>query len=912
MPFETMRWLVSRRPLAVVAFWAALALIVGLAAPSLTQLAAEGQAHLLPDDAESARAAELIRTLWPDQAYASLAVVVLHREGGLTDADRTFAQRLEERLRPDDSAPPDLLRLLGPSAPPEVAERLVSRDRTTQLLLAHIGTSFVSPKSEVSLRWLQRRAAALEPPSGLQVLWTGDAVFGRDYMQKVQTTLDRAALATVFLLLIVLLAVYRSFLLAMIPLLTIGVGVIIARGVLAWLTEAGWETSPLVELFLIVILFGCGTDFCLFLSWRFGEHWNPANPAGAMRATLRRAITAILTSAGTVIVGLCLMGTTRFKLFSSTGPSVALGLALTVAACLTLTPALLVLLARSRPRSFAGLTAPASGFWDWVGRRVLDRPILTWLIVVGVMLPVAYFSHRYDFLQDLLAELPAGTPSVQHLRLVAQKFGPGAVAPLTVVLEAQQDLKASPGLALIDDVSRLIAHQRDIEEVRSATQPLGSPAPLEQARLAARLAAVNHGFDQMIDGASRLQESLNAGAAKLRTAIALENLTGLPLTRSAPPEPAPSTDSATRDPVVTGLLHASSALLGLPMPASKPEEPAAKAPEAAPPAGSQVTDPRETMLRELVRAANGAGQIADGARRARQEVTAILNDPVGRRALDRLLITPRNIKEHPELLRAFAAYISPDGRHARIDITQEARIFSGAALDQVGRIRQRLREYLDEIDLEEDGLAAHALVAGANAYSYDIRELTRHDQFQSWIIVPAGVFLVLVLALRDPWACVNLVATMVLTYAFALGATYLLFVSLLGAEGIDWKVPYFLFVLLVAVGVDYNVFLMTRLHEETRALGLRAGIARAVAQTGGLISSAAVITAASFASFLFSPLGSIRQLGFALVVGIVTDAVLVRPLLVPIGQWVLNRRSEYRREMPPVTAARGTLVRVSD
>ena len=158
--------------------------------------------------------------------------------------------------------------------------------------------------------------------------------------------------------------------------------------------------------------------------------------------------------------------------------------------------------------------------------------------------------------------------------------------------------------------------------------------------------------------------------------------------------------------------------------------------------------------------------------------------------------------------------------------------------------------------------------------------------------MPIGVFLVLIVALRDPLACLNLVATMVLTYAFALGATHLVFVTLLGAEGLDWKVPYFLFVLLVAVGVDYNVFLMTRLNEESQRRGLRNGIVRAIGQTGGLISSAAVITASSFASFLFSPLGSLRQLGFALVVGILVDAVLVRPLLVPCGHWLLSRTRE--------------------
>src|SRR5690606_7212870 len=115
------------------------------------------------------------------------------------------------------------------------------------------------------------------------------------------------------------------------------------------------ELSSLVELFLIVLLFGTGTDFCLLLSWRFGENWNASNPSGAIRTTLGRVSVALITSAFTTIVGLSLMGLTRFNLFSSTGPSVAFGLVITVVAALTLTPPLLLFLARWRPRAFTGL-----------------------------------------------------------------------------------------------------------------------------------------------------------------------------------------------------------------------------------------------------------------------------------------------------------------------------------------------------------------------------------------------------------------------------------------------------------------------------------------------------------------------------------------------------------------------------
>jgi RND superfamily putative drug exporter len=906
MLLDRLRSLVSRRPLLVVIGWMAAAIGVGVLAPDLSRLAAEGQANLMSKDAESIRAAEIVRQAWPDQSSDSMAVAAVHRPEGLTDHDRAYAGRLAERLDQSDR-PREVLRVLGPNSAPEIAARLKSRDGTVQLFVVPMATSFVGPSTHRAVAWLRAQADApsLNRPAGLQVRWTGDAAIGGDYMANVQTSLDRAAVVTLSLLLVVLLVVYRSVWLAMVPLATIVVSLVIARGALGWMTQAGWEISPLVELFLVAILFGTGTDFCLFISWRYGEHWNPRNPAGAMRVTLRRALVALLTSAGTVIVGLSLMGTTKFKLFSSTGPSVALGLALTLAATMTLTPALLVLLAKHRPRAFNGLTRPGSGFWDRFGRAALRRPLRSWALTIAFMCPLAVLGLRTWFVQDMVSELPRNAESGATLRLLAERFDPGMLAPLTVVLESESDLRCSEGLALIDDISRFLARQRRLVEVRSATQPLGSPKPLERARLASRLGEVDDGFSRLSDGAAQLQRGLSEGAAKLRAALWIEHNTGLTL--AGPANGDDQHRDAARGAFVAGLKHASSALLG--RGAVSAIRSAALARSESP--ASRTDDPRDLLLVELCRAAEGAGLIADGAGRAHREVASILRDPVGRRALDRLLITPETVKDHPELLESFAVYFSADGRRARIDMTQAERVFSGPAMDQVQTLRQKLDSYLSDVESPR----VTASVTGTNAESADIRALTRSDQHQSWVLVPIGVFLVLIVALRDPLACVNLVATMVLTYAFALGATHLVFVSMLGAEGLDWKVPYFLFVLLVAVGVDYNVFLMARLREESDTMGLRSGIIRAVGQTGGLISSAAAITACSFASFLFSPLGSLRQLGFALVVGIAVDALLVRPLLVPCGHWLLARRREKNTQTHRVSSpahAWTRLVRAAD
>jgi RND superfamily putative drug exporter len=859
------RSIVTGRPCWVVVFWVVGAAVMGVFAPNLTRLAALGQSNLLGSDAESLNAREALHRAWPDQAYESLLVAALYRSGGLTAVDLGYAVRLAERIGGKDR-PKAVLRVLGLGSPSEVAGRLRSRDGTVALVAVPLSTSFVAPATHEAVTWLQGQAHAPELglPEGLEVLWAGDALIGRDYMSNVQASLDRAAVATVLLLLGVLFVVYRSAWLTLIPLATIGISLVIARSVLAWMTLAGWEVSPLVELFLVAVLFGCGTDFCLLLSWRLGEHWDSRDPAGAMRVALQRSSSTLLTSAGTVIAGLSVMGTTRFKLFSSTGPSVAIGLAITLAATLSLTPALLVILARVRPCTCTRLTAPSSGFWERIARGALARPIVSWVVTVAVMAPLAVLGLRSSFIQDVMTEMPGETDSVKNLRWLATKFDTGALAPLTVVLDSDFDLRDSEGLALIDDVSRFLVRQRRILEVRSATQPLGSTALFDAARLSERLRVVSAGQSRIESGSLLLQKGLNEGTAKLRAALWLEERTGIPLTGS------PAT---TRAALASNLSPTWGNLLARPR--------ASPRVEGAVPSN----DPRNLLLLELSRAADGARQIAAGSAQTRHEVSSMLDDPVGRRALNRLMITRETIRDHPEIGRSFGAYITPDGHRSRIDLTQADRIYSVAAMDQAETIRRRTNDFLGDFE----GLHVTARICGENAESADVRALIRSDQVQSWYVVPIGVFVVLILTLHDPLACVNLVATMVLTYAFALGMTHLLFVTILGAPGIDWKVPYFLFVLLVAVGVDYNVFLMARLREESYHRDLRRALIRAVGQTGGLITSAAAITACSFASFLFSPLSSLRQLGFALVVGISIDALIVRPLLVPCGHWLLKR-----------------------
>jgi RND superfamily putative drug exporter len=854
------------RPWRVVAAWVAVAVLVLFMAPNLTRMAAESFGILLPDDAESMAAARLVRHAWPDRSQGSVAVVVLRRASGLTSADERFAAALAARFEVaraesarQSSAGPDrpsaqhgIIRVLGPASAREVAARLVSDDRTTQLVVAALDADWVAPRADELVRSLQAAAQGLAAPAGLELTWSGDAAVGSAYMDAVHRTLDMALIVVVVLLLIVLLIVYRSLLLALVPLATIGVSLLIARGLVAWTALwTGVDPNPLVELFLIAVLFGTGTDLVLLLSWRFAEHWDgQSDPAPIVAQTVHHEAVAIVSSAGTLILALSLLVLARFKLFSQTGPFVALGMAVGLLAALSLAPALLVLLARYRPRSFAGFRHRASGFWPAMGRQALAQPLLGWLAGVAVLALPALAALRVETTYDMVGELPKDTPALAGLKTIVEKFGPSDVSPLEIVVEGNSDWRDSEGLYLIDELSRTLSHHKDFGEIRSATQPLGSRETLKAARIESRLTAIRAGLAKIRDGAELMAASFIQEGARVRMLLGMERLTGLKL----------------------------------------PGMPAA--PEVKPPAaakvsgsGSATTDssPTSTMLEKIGKAAAGAKQIANGSALAAKELGVVIEGPVGADVLDRVLLTRENIKEHPEFERAFAEYISADGKTTRVIVGTTARLHSRDALDDADELLQRA----DDFDDDYQSRYLKLRLTGPNVAMADVRRITNEDIRRAYLVLPLGVFLAMLLLLGDFGIALNLVVTMLLTYGFTIGATNEIFAWLTGGEGLDWKVKFFTFVVLMACGVDYNIFLVSRMREEVRAHGLREGIARAVGNTGALITSAAAITICSYLAFLVSPLHSLRALGVSVGLGIAIDAMVVRTLIMPCGHWLM-------------------------
>ena len=186
----------------------------------------------------------------------------------------------------------------------------------------------------------------------------------------------------------------------------------------------------------------------------------------------------------------------------------------------------------------------------------------------------------------------------------------------------------------------------------------------------------------------------------------------------------------------------------------------------------------------------------------------------------------------------------------------------------------RLRGAVDEVGTD-------VLVGGGTAVVYDIKQESARD---NRVLIPAilvVIFLVLAVLLRSVLAPLLLVATVVLSFFATLGVCALVFDHVFGFAGADPSFPLFAFVFLVALGIDYNIFLMTRVREEAQRHGTRAGTLRGLAVTGGVITSAGVVLAATFSALGVLPLVPFAELGFAVAFGVLLDTLIVRSLLVP-------------------------------
>ncbi len=338
---------------------------------------------------------------------------------------------------------------------------------------------------------------------GLRLLKTGSAAIGGETLIAARAAIRYTEVFTIVMILAILVVVYRAPLLVAVPMISIGLAVVTAVALVTWLTQASANHNLLgldlrvfttSRIFVVVILFGAGTDYCLFIIARLREEAAKYDWSEACRRALSGVSGALMGSALTTIVGLGMLWIAEFGKFHYTGPIIGLCLCVGLLVCMTFTPALLHLLGPkvfwpsriqhvdpndSVTRRISGSTGVGAGLWPWISLFITRRPAL--LLVVGIgllLLPAVHgWKHEDDVTYDLSSELGKSAESRRGLRLLQQHFEIGEINPVTVLVlrpEAADRKTLERETKLVTDAIYKIP---SVVAVRTADDPLGDFPP---------------------------------------------------------------------------------------------------------------------------------------------------------------------------------------------------------------------------------------------------------------------------------------------------------------------------------------------------------------------------------------------------------------------------------------------------
>lgn len=837
----------------IIAIWVLLALIFTLVAPNIDDVAVSDQRSFLPSNAPSLDANQLMKEYFPDRVSPSSAVLVIDAGAG-NRADKgqaaDFTTLLGDWLSGPD-APDAVEQVWSPTRGDELTRAgLVSQDKQIALVLVRFTKVGTEPATKEAMEAIDTRL--MEAPPGVKAYMTGDGPILGAYTSSSKQSVDSTTWITITLVIAMLLLIYRSPISPIIPLLTITIAYLISRGVVAFLGAHVLTISMYTNVFLVVVLFGAGTDYCLFLISRFREEMAGTNTSGsAVRTTVRAVGATITSSAGTVIVGLAMMTATELGLYNTSGPSLAISVAITLLAGLTLTPAILCVLGN---RSFwprRPQPPKETGLWQaWAG-KVVKHPIVALVATVVVLVPFAVYGEGLARDFDLLADLTPEDEARQGFDVLAAHMGAGEMQPLNVVIVDNSGFDTPQGLERTERLAHQLSALPHVANVDSFVDSLPDRNTLNVAhQLQGLTEAVDEGsatISASLDGqATKTSTSpelyTGAGTAALAKAAAqLTNVYGY-LSQLARAYPQILTN--------TGYTTAIGALSNLATLASR--------------------EPATLETATMQKAAGWLQDLADGLRSLQDSFTTRPNA---------ILLPDLYLKSNEDLQALRDAYLSSDGSAARLQVVLDSGPYCPESLDATQAIRSTLAQ---------EGFVGS--VEGNSSVMLDLREAANRDMTRAIVFVLGGIFVVLLLLLRALIAPIYLILTILLSYAATLGVVRLLFVDILGAAGITWWVPLFMFVMLVALGMDYNIFLIGRVKEEVRLSGTIQGTRVALARTGGIITSAGIIVAGTFASMMSANILGLLQIGFAVAFGILLDTFVVRTTLVPafvviLGKW---------------------------
>jgi len=901
----------------IILGWLAITLLVSIGVPPLEQVAKERAVSLSAQDAPSIKAVKRIGRLFKESNTDSVAMIVLEGERPLGDAAHQYYDNLIRQLSTDPTHVQHIQNFWGDPLTAPGVQSADGKAAYVQLNLTGNQGEALANESVEAVRNIVQRTSA---PDGVKAYVTGVTPLSADLAKTGDHAVMKITVATVVVISIMLLLVYRSVTTVLLVLATVGIELTAVRGIVALLCQLGIiSVSTFAISILVCLAIAAGTDYAIFIVGRYHE----ARRAGEDRKTAYysayRGVAHVILASGLTVAGAtyCL-SFTRLPIFQTMGASCAVGMLVAVAVALTLVPAVLSVASRF------GLLEPRRTMsvrgWRRVGTAIVrwPAPIFVASCAVAMVGLLALPGYRVSY--EDRPYMPQDTPANIGWAAADRHFPESRMRPEVLMIESDHDMRNSADFLVLNKLAKAIFGVEGVALVQGVTRPEG--VPLEHTSIPFLLSMQNAGALQNVQVAKGRLDDMTKLADQLGGTInSLERMNGLMNKLVGTTHHVAGTTRDTlaisnevRDdianfddtfrplrsyfysnpncyniPVCWGIRSMYNATDGIDRLSEKVADLSKDVdsvdvvvPQLVALLPPQIDTMKSLRTMVLTLHSTMTGMI-DQVDQLSHDATAMGKDFDAAKSDDSFYL-PREAFDNPDFQRVMKLFLSPDGTAARFIITHRGNPASEEGIARINPIKTAAVESLKGTPLAN----AKIYVSGTASVLKDLKEGSQYDLLIAGTSALCIIFIIMLLITRGLIAALVIVGTVGLSLGSSFGLSVLFWQYILGFN-LHWMVLLMSVIILLAVGADYNLLLVARFKEEMGA-GLKTGIIRAMGGTGKVVTTAGLVFAFTMAAMIVSDVRVVGQVGTTIGLGLLFDTLIVRSFLTPsiaalLGRW---------------------------
>jgi RND superfamily putative drug exporter len=898
-------------------FWLGLTVVVNVVVP---QVEVVGQSHavsLAPNDAPSMIAMKKVGTDFKEFNSNSSAMIVLESDQPLGAESHQYYDSLIKKLQADTKHVEHIQDFWGDPLTAAGSQSADGKAAYVQLYLAGNQGESLANDSVQAVRHIVDQSS---PPPGLKAYVTGPAPLTADQSIAGDKSVQTITMVTIGAIFLMLLLVYRSIVTVLLVLVTVFIELAASRGIVAFLGYydiIGLSTFAVNLLTTLAI--AAGTDYAIFLAGRYHEARQNGEDRETAFYTMYHGTAHVILGSGLTIAGAtyCL-SFTRLPYFQTLGVPLAIGMLVSVIAALTMAPAVIAI------ASHFGLMDPKRKMktrgWRRIGTAVVrwPGPILAASLGLALIGLLALPSFKPDYNDRNF--MPADIPANLGYAAADRHFSNARMNPEMLLVESDHDVRNSSDMLVIDRIAKGVFHIPGIARVQTITRPLGTPIEhtsipfqismngtnqkMNESYMQDRMADMLKQADEMqstIDTMTRMSNITKEMAATTHSMVT--RMKGMVIDIQELRDNIANFDDFFRPmrnyfywephcfdiPVCWSIRSVFDTLDGIDtmtddiqalMPDMERLDTLMPQMVALMPGMIETMKNMKQMMLTMYQSQKGQqdqlSALQDNATAMGQAFDASKND-------DSFYLPPE-VFTNPDFMRGLKMFVSPDGKAIRFIISHEGDPATAEGISHIDAIKDAVFEAIKGTPLE-----GSKIYLGGTAATYkDMHEGSNYDLLIAGIASLCLIFVIMLILTRAVIASLVIVGTVLLSLGASFGLSVLIWQHILGIQ-LHWMVLAMSVIILLAVGSDYNLLLVSRFKEEIHA-GLKTGIIRSMAGTGAVVTSAGLVFAFTMMSMVVSDLRVIGQVGSTIGLGLLFDTLVVRSFMTPsiaalMGRW---------------------------